>query len=287
MASLRVLVLGISGLLGHTVGAVWRKNGSYAEGTIRTENKSDWSGFANKIHVGIDIGSCHGLARLKAVLETGKFDFAINCIGAVKQKISDSGILEVCNSWFPRILSRMCEESGCKLIQISSDCVFSGNTGEYTVSQVPDPVDMYGITKANGENISQGHLVIRTSFIGWEAQRPFAGLLEWFSAQHGNISGYENVYWSGVTARQLANSLHDIVATVPGLSGVHHIASSRISKSALLVLLKKHLGSRVSITPVDRGFCDRSLIMDETTKRATRIPELETLIEGLAIERFQ
>ena len=51
------------------------------------------------------------------------------------------------------------EKFKCRLIHISSDCVFSGNKGNYLDSDSPDPIDLYGKTKALSEIISNKHLI--------------------------------------------------------------------------------------------------------------------------------
>ena len=45
------------------------------------------------------------------------------------------------------------KEAGCFLIYISTDYVFSGDTGLYTEADKPEPINYYGLTKLKGEEI--------------------------------------------------------------------------------------------------------------------------------------
>lgn len=48
-------------------------------------------------------------------------------------------------------LANFCEKNGISLAYISTDGVFDGTKGDYTEDSVPNPLNMYGLTKYNGE----------------------------------------------------------------------------------------------------------------------------------------
>jgi dTDP-4-dehydrorhamnose reductase len=56
------------------------------------------------------------------------------------------------NSIFPIELTELAQELGFKVIQIATDCVFSGDKGSYTESDTKDPIDNYGYSKVLGEH---------------------------------------------------------------------------------------------------------------------------------------
>jgi dTDP-4-dehydrorhamnose reductase len=65
-------------------------------------------------------------------------------------------------------LADACLAGGAALMHLSTDYVFSGRAGRaYTESDVPDPVNIYGVSKAAGEQIIRAtlarHFIIRTS----------------------------------------------------------------------------------------------------------------------------
>ena len=72
------------------------------------------------------------------------------------------------NSLFPHLLSDYCSEIGTRLIHISTDCVYSGNKGNYSENDIPDPLDFYGRSKLLGELSNNNAITIRTSIIGPE-----------------------------------------------------------------------------------------------------------------------
>jgi dTDP-4-dehydrorhamnose reductase len=110
----------------------------------------------------------------------------INAVGSSNSvtKPSRPHLIQV-NSLFPHQLADLCIERGIRVVQISTDCVFSGFRGNYNELDVPDPVDLYGRTKLLGELHRPGCLTLRTSIIGWQLNT-FSSLLSWFACNAEN-----------------------------------------------------------------------------------------------------
>jgi dTDP-4-dehydrorhamnose reductase len=156
------------------------------------------------------------------------------------------------------------------MIQISTDCVFSGRRGGYREDDEPDPIDLYGRTKLLGETGYDHTLTIRTSIIGRELAGAH-GLLEWFLAQTGEVRGYTRAIFSGVTTQTLAETLEQLIVDQPELAGTWHVAGEKISKYDLLRRLADVYERDVDIKPDDSVVIDRSL--DDTRFRtATKLP---------------
>ncbi|MDI3478489.1 MAG: dTDP-4-dehydrorhamnose reductase [Thermoanaerobacterium sp.] len=67
-----------------------------------------------------------------------------------------------------RNLSIISNEINAELIHYSTDYVFSGKKGEYTIYDTPDPINKYGESKALGEREAtqaQRYYLIRTSWV--------------------------------------------------------------------------------------------------------------------------
>jgi len=67
-----------------------------------------------------------------------------------------------------RNLSIISNEINAELIHYSTDYVFSGKKGEYTIYDTPDPINRYGESKALGEREvtqAQRYYLIRTSWV--------------------------------------------------------------------------------------------------------------------------
>jgi dTDP-4-dehydrorhamnose reductase len=228
------------------------------------------------------------LARTREILDNVKPDAVINAIGIVKQRDEAKQAVPSIqvNALFPHQLADMCVERGVRVIQISTDCVFSGSRGNYSEGDIPDPIDLYGRTKLLGELNRPGCLTIRTSIIGWQLNT-FTSLLSWFALQRGkSIKGYRRAIYSGLSTYVLSSLIGDIIKNHSDLQGLYQIASTPITKYDLLMQLRDALGwSDISIESDDSYACDRSLngrrFNDATGWCA---PAWDAMIIGLAKE---
>ena len=95
-------------------------------------------------------------------------DVVINAAGIINVMVDVVGkeTTENVNSKFPHILANVCQKLNTKMIHITTDCVFSGDKGNYDENDTHDCNDVYGKTKSKGE--PENCCVIRTSIIGEE-----------------------------------------------------------------------------------------------------------------------
>ncbi len=183
----------------------------------------------------------------------------VNCAVIRRDRIQVRGIREtiIVNSLLPHILSDYSEKSGALLIHISSDCVFSGKTGNYSEHDPHDPVDDDGRTKSLGE--PENSTVIRTSIIGEETGEK-RSLLEWVRSQKGTIRGYADYCWNGVTCLQLAKEIRQMIDEKIFWKGVRHIfIPNVVSKHDLVSMINTIYSLGLNIEEFRAGFCDRSL----------------------------
>jgi len=284
---MRALVLGGSGMLGHRLcRALSARMETWA--TFRDEparfiqydfiSQERALGRVNAEHI----------ASVRGALETVQPDVVVNCIGIVKQRDEAKQAIPSIqvNALFPQQLAELCIEQNARLVQISTDCVFSGLRGRYTEADVPDPVDLYGRTKLLGELNRPNCLTLRTSIIGWQLNT-FSSLLSWFSQQRGQrIKGYQQAIYSGFSTRVLAGLISDLIETRPDLSGLYQVASEPISKYNLLVVLRGKLGwDDIEIEPDDNFYCDRSLVGTRfSVATGWKAPGWDEMLTGLAEE---
>ena len=97
-----------------------------------------------------------GIDSVANLLEANKPNWIINCIGIIKPYINEKDSSSIrnaikINSEFPILLSNAAEKIGAKVIQIATDCVYSGANGSYIESDLHDATDTYGKTKSLGE----------------------------------------------------------------------------------------------------------------------------------------
>jgi dTDP-4-dehydrorhamnose reductase len=103
-----------------------------------------------------------------SIIAQEKPDVVVNCVGIIKQLAASKDALTsiAINSLFPHRLAQICAVANARLIQISTDCVFSGDRGGYCESDLPDARDLYGRSKLLGEVDYPHAITLRTSIIG-------------------------------------------------------------------------------------------------------------------------
>jgi dTDP-4-dehydrorhamnose reductase len=153
-------------------------------------------------------------------------------------------------------------ENHSRLIQISSDGVFSGAKGKYTEEDFPDATDIYGTAKLLGEVRESHAITIRVSIIGHELGTS-TGLLEWFLSQESQCRCFTRSIFSGLPTVVLAEIIRDIVVPRSELTGIYHVAAMPISKFDLLSLVAEIYGKKIEIIPETQRVIDRSLTADK------------------------
>ena len=213
-------------------------------------------------------------------------DIVINCI-AVRNPTSSDVIRSInIYSLLPHRLAHLCRMYGARLIQISTDGVFSGSRGGYTEDDFPDATDVYGIAKLLGEVRDSHAITLRTSIIGHELQTK-TGLLEWFLSQHDQCHCYSRYIFSGFPTVVFAQVIRDVILPRPELYGIYHVATQPISKFDLLLLVAQKYGKSVKIVPDDKVAIDRSLSADKfTSATGYSPPDWSTLIDSMYSFKF-
>ncbi len=280
---MRILILGITGMLGSAVYRVLRENaGLDVWGTARSRPR----GMADEqIITGLDVLDSDALS---AVFAQVRPDVVINCVGLIKQlsNANDPLVALPINAMLPHRLARLCGLAGARLVHISTDCVFSGKQGGYRESDVSDAYDLYGKSKYIGEVTDLPYAVtLRTSIIGHELNSNYA-LVDWFLSQQGPVKGYARAVFSGLPTVELARVIRDYVLPNPALHGLYHVAAEPINKLDLLRLVVRVYGKQIEIQPDDNVVIDRSL-NGERFHEATgyRAPAWDSLISTMHQKR--
>ena len=245
-----VLVLGATGMLGHTLFKTLRKDNKLRVfGTSRQKNVAGlFSPSESKaIITNIDAQNPKALDKIFSITQP---TIVINCIGIIKQLEAAEDVLQTIpiNTLLPHHLAKVSAQYASRLILISTDCVFSGNQGNYKETDISDCQDLYGKSKYLGEIHNLSHvLTVRTSIIGHEL-RGGHSLVNWFLSQKDKIKGFSNAIYSGLPTIELANIIHKLIIPNHNLHGLYHIASKPISKYELLTLIAKIYQKKISIS---------------------------------------
>lgn len=273
-----VLVLGASGMLGSVVFDYLSKNPNLrVYGTIRN---------VKYLKENIVLFDAYDISQLEKPEFVGlKIDYLINCIGITKPFSKDNdpeGVKRaiLINADFPWKLASYTRKYNIKVIQIGTDCVYSGKRGNYAEDDPHDPLDVYGKSKSLGEVFDRSVLIIRCSIIGPELKKQESFLLEWFLSQPkgGTIGGFEHHIWNGITTLQFAqlsekiislNNYEDLIEK----SYLHHyIPNNTVNKYQLMNIFNDTFEKELKIEKINKPEqkIDRSL--------ATNYSELEKIM---------
>lgn len=254
----RVVIIGASGMLGFALHRSLHDQGYEVSGVVRSSRPpaSPWTNGLKYI-AGVDVSDINAVRR---AIESVRASVVINAAGIIKQvaATSDQSHLFLINSAVPRRLELASERDGFWFMHFSTDCVFSGRTGRYKESDIPDADDDYGLSKLLGE-VHRSALTLRTSIIGL-GLKPNASLIDWFLSQDGRAAAYTDAYFSGLPVNAIAKFVgQQLLPRMPGLSGLYHLAAERIDKASLLDLVSRRWKHDVTLEPDSRVSIDRSL----------------------------
>lgn len=147
-----------------------------------------------------------------------KPNFVINCAAftAVDRAETEIEAATKLNSTAPEILSKSCKENGCKLIHISTDYVFDGNSQTpYNEESPTNPTSQYGISKLKGDEAvlkSGVGMVIRTSWLYSSFGANFVKTIIKNGKIKPELRVVSDQVGSPTYARDFANSILDIVS---------------------------------------------------------------------------
>ncbi len=250
MSKVKIAILGSTGMLGAITLDWFAKSGEFdVVATYRGEQPG--REYSNVEYRELDAEVATEDDITKAI--TG-VQWVVNAIGVTKPYIHDDNADETVravriNSLFPYNLGRAAEKSGAKVIQIATDCVYSGEKGKYVEDDLHDALDVYGKSKSLGEAHIDSLVHVRCSIIGPEVKGHLS-LLDWFlgQAQGASVNGFTNHQWNGVTTLHFAKIAHGIIKQNVTVARLQHvIPGNMITKANLLKSFAKEFG-RADIT---------------------------------------
>jgi len=269
---INILVLGGTGMLGNAVVRHFYKLGEYdVTATYRTEGLEI---PCKKVKFDALNDGFENLA--------GHYDYVLNCIGIIKPFMSaDIAAAIKINALFPHYVAEHCVKSNMKLIHITTDCVYSGQKGKYTESDLHDALDDYGKSKSLGE-CPKNAMVLRTSIIGEEIHKN-ASLIAWAKSQKGKtISGFSTHLWNGITTNHYAKVCDTIIRQNYFEHGLFHIfAHDDVTKLEMMHMFNHKFDLGMTIEEKKPAVCDRTLRTEKELCKKLDIPTVGQMIEEL------
>jgi dTDP-4-dehydrorhamnose reductase len=224
---MRVLVTGASGLLGINIALEARQDHTVI-GQVNTHS-------LRNAPFEVLTGDLLTEGRIERLLEEARPDWVIHCAALANLEACESepALAAQINTEVPRKLAVRVARGGARLLYISTDAVFDGQRGDYSETDLPNPLSVYARTKLDGERAvmeaDPNGIVARVNLFGWSLTGK-RSLAEWFinNLSAGKpVMGFTDVYFCPLLANHLAHILLDLLARE--LSGLFHVVSSQCS----------------------------------------------------------
>ena len=248
---MKILVLGCNGMAGHLISLFFKEQGH------------EVIGFARSASILLDntiIGDASDMKLIKTIIDGGKYDAVINCIGLLNQFAENNKAMAVLlNGYLPHYLVEITKDTKTRIIHMSTDCVFAGNDGPYCENSLPNGASFYDRSKAIGEFNNDKDLTFRNSIIGPDIKESGIGLFNWFMKQKGPINGFTGAIWTGVTTYTLAKAMEQ--ALCENLTGLYNLVNNEsINKYDLCGLFNKYFrNGEIVINPSAKLQLDKTL----------------------------
>ena len=245
-----IAIIGTQGMLGSAV-CRYLSEKNYQILEINSSGKTQSSNPVAQFDIAVN-----GIEKLENNLKG--INFVVNCAGLIKHKIDENSIESInnlirINSLFPIQLTNLSHKLKFKVIQVATDCVYSGNIGHYSENDTKDPVDYYGYSKVLGEHIDSNLITLRCSLVGRELNSEVE-FLEWILSQsnRSKINGFTDHLWNGLTTLHFAKIINGIIEGNIFTAGTFHlIPSDSVSKFELGRIILEYFGiSDVKITQI-------------------------------------
>ncbi|MFC1747398.1 SDR family oxidoreductase [Pseudomonadota bacterium] len=149
-------------------------------------------------------------------------------------------------------VAKACGDVGVQLAHISTDHLFAGDQEMLEENNPLQPVNMYGKTKAEGEeqvlDVNPEALVVRTNFYGWGTsyRQSFSDMIIGTLKKQGELNLFDDVFYTPILADVLARTVLDLLSMKA--SGVYHVVGDdRVSKYQFGIEVAERFGFDLSL----------------------------------------
>jgi len=202
---MKILIIGSSGQLGHSIQKVVTKNNNTSEKRFEFVDRKQ-----------LDLSNN---AQISAYFDKHRFDVIVNCAAYTKvdQAESEPETANKINHLAVKTLAEISRDNQSKLIHISTDYVFDGNTtSPYLENNATDPLNTYGKSKQLGEIaiqevMTENAIIIRTSWMYSEYGANFVKTMLKFGSERQEINIINDQIGSPTYAENLAHAILEIL----------------------------------------------------------------------------
>ena len=182
----------------------------------------------------------------------------INCAAytAVDKAESEKETAFLVNAESVGVLAAACKLFNCKLIHISTDYVFDGNSSiPLKEDDATNPVNVYGESKLKGEELAlkenDATIIIRTSWVYSEFGNNFVKTMMRLMKEKESINVVSDQIGSPTYAGDLAFAVLDIISSGKFISGIYNYSNEgQISWYNFAMAIKEMTDSSCKVNPI-------------------------------------
>lgn len=182
---------------------------------------------------GLDISS---KASVNKVFSEHGFNWCINCAAYTAVDKAETNFEEAqnVNVLGAKNLAEVCKEFNTKLVHISTDYVFNGEQNmAYTEEDVTKPLNIYGVTKLQGEkeisSILDHYFILRTSWLYSEFGNNFLNTMLRLSKEKEALQIVGNQIGTPTYAGDLAQFIIQLIATDSSEFGLFNYSNEGVA----------------------------------------------------------
>ena len=195
---------------------------------------------------------------MHSIFENEKPSYCINCAAytAVDKAESDREQAFLINAEAVRFLAKACKSVSARLIHISTDYVFDGNSSKPLLEDDKTaPINVYGESKLRGEELARiedpDTLIIRTAWVYSEFGNNFVKTMIRLMKEKESINVINDQIGSPTYAADLSGAILKICHAEKYVPGIFHYSNSgRISWFDFACTIKELTGSKCKINAI-------------------------------------
>ena len=184
--------------------------------------------------------------------------YCINCAAytAVDKAEGEKDLAMLVNGEAVGRLAAICKKYNTKLIHISTDYVFNGESETpYIEDDATNPINTYGASKLLGEQLcmkeNEESIIIRTSWVYSSFGNNFVKTMMRLMSERNEINVVSDQIGSPTYAADLANSILQIISSEKWESGIYHFSNQgKISWYEFAIAIKEMIHSTCMVNPI-------------------------------------
>ena len=196
--------------------------------------------------------------KVRSVVEEIRPSWCISCgaYTAVDKAETEKDLAFVINGDAVGAMSAACKTVGAKMIHISTDYVFDGESAIPLKETDPTgPINVYGASKLKGEQLALQNnpdtVVIRTAWVYSEFGHNFVKTMIRLMKEKPSLTVIDDQIGSPTYAADLADTILKIVTAPRFVPGIYHYSNEgQISWYEFALAIKELIGSACPVNPI-------------------------------------